>query len=84
MYIPPSCSAFALGSPTRLHLFGHSAGAGHGLVMALLESEYLTELAAHTHNYYARAGAINEEVWKFLRPIALPNEPHYERYQFLR
>jgi len=127
----------------RVYLFGHSAGAGHALVMALMESEYfaaiavhggalpessdpmmehatrktpiamwigtddalfplsvvratrdalkshgfppeLTELAGHTHNYYVRAGAINEEVWKFLRPIALPNEPHYERYQFLR
>ena len=127
----------------RVYLFGHSAGAGHALVMALMESEYfaaiavhagtlpqssypllnsaprktpiamwvgtedalfplpavratrdalkahgfhaeLTELAAHTHNYYLRAGAINEEVWKFLQPIALPNEPHYERYQFLR
>jgi poly(3-hydroxybutyrate) depolymerase len=127
----------------RVYLFGHSAGAGHALVMALMESEYfaaiaihagalpessypmmeraarktpiamwigtddalfplpvvratrdalkthgyhpeLTELAGHTHNYYVRAGAINQEVWKFLQPIALPNEPHYERYQFLR
>lgn len=127
----------------RVYLFGHSAGAGHALVMALMESEYfaaiavhagalpesaypmmertarktpiaiwvgtedalfplpvvratrdalkahgfhpeLTELAGHTHMYYNRAGAINEQVWKFLRPISLPNEPHYERYQFLR
>lgn len=126
----------------RVYLFGHSAGAGHALVMALMESEYfaaiaihagalpqssyllmdssprktpiaiwigtddalfplpvvratrdalkahgfhpeMTELAGHTHMYYDRAGAINEEVWKFLQPIALPNEPHYERYQFL-
>lgn len=126
----------------RVYLFGHSAGAGHALVMALMESEYfaaiavhagslpsssypmmdqaarkvpiaiwvgtddaffplhvvratrdalkahqfhpqLTELAGHTHNYYNRAGAINEEVWAFLRPLTLPNEPHYERYQFL-
>jgi len=127
----------------RVYIFGHSAGAGHGLVMALLESEYfaavavhagmlpessypmidraarktpiamwigtddalfplpvvratrdalkahgfhpqLTELAAHTHNYYIRAGAINQEVWKFLQPIALPNEPKYERYAYGR
>ena len=127
----------------RVYLFGHSAGAGHALVMALMESEYfaaiaihagalpdsaspmmeraarktpiaiwigtddalfplpvvratrdalkahgfhpeMTELAGHTHMYYNRAGAINEEVWKFLKPISLPNEPHYERYTFLR
>jgi len=125
----------------RVYLFGHSAGAGHALVMALMESEYfaaiavhagalpegtseqmdraarktpiaiwvgtedtlfplhvvratrdalkahgfhpeLTELVRHTHNYYDRAGLINEEVWKFLKPISLPNQPHYERYAF--
>lgn len=128
---------------SRVYIFGHSAGAGHGLVMALLESEYfaavavhagalpqssfpmmnqserktpiamwvgtqdplfplpvvratrdalkahgfhpeLTELAGHDHMYYNRAGSINEQVWKFLREIALPNEPKYERYQFPR
>src|SRR5262245_19617845 len=126
----------------RVYLFGHSAGAEHALLMALMESEYfaavavhagslpesenpmmeqaprktpiaiwvgtedalfplhvvratrdalkargfqpqLTELAAHTHDYYSRAVGINEEVWKFLRPISLSNEPHYARYQFL-
>jgi poly(3-hydroxybutyrate) depolymerase len=127
----------------RVYLFGHSAGAGHGLVMALLESEYfaavavhagtlpdssvptmdraarktpiaiwvgtedplfplpavratrdalkahgfrpeLTELAGHNHMYYTRAGSINEQVWAFLRPIQLPDEPKYERYQFFK
>lgn len=127
----------------RVYIFGHSAGAGHGLVMALLESEYfaavavhagmlpessypmldraarktpvaiwvgtedrlfplhvvratrdafkahgfhpeLIELAGHDHMYYNRAGSINQEVWAFLRQFSLPNEPHYERYQFLR
>jgi poly(3-hydroxybutyrate) depolymerase len=31
----------------RVYLFGHSAGAGHALVMALLESEYLAAVAVH-------------------------------------
>jgi poly(3-hydroxybutyrate) depolymerase len=31
----------------RIYLFGHSAGAGHGLVMALLESEYFAAVAVH-------------------------------------
>jgi predicted esterase len=29
----------------RIYIFGHSAGAGHGLVMALLESEYFAAVA---------------------------------------
>lgn len=36
----------------RVYLFGHSAGAGHALVMALLESEYFAGVAVH-------AGALN-------------------------
>ena len=31
----------------RLYLFGHSAGAGHALMMALLESEYFAAVTAH-------------------------------------
>jgi poly(3-hydroxybutyrate) depolymerase len=31
----------------RVYIFGHSAGAGHGLVMALLESEYFAAVAVH-------------------------------------
>ena len=31
----------------RVYLFGHSAGAGHALVMGLLESEYLAGVAIH-------------------------------------
>jgi poly(3-hydroxybutyrate) depolymerase len=37
----------------RVYLFGHSAGAGHALVMGLLESEYLAAVAIH-------AGALND------------------------
>ena len=37
----------------RVYLFGHSAGAGHALVMALLESEYFAAVAIH-------AGALHE------------------------
>jgi poly(3-hydroxybutyrate) depolymerase len=129
--------------PRRVYLFGHSAGAGHALAMAVMESQYfaavtahagtlqesllpimeraarktpiaiwvgtddalfplpavratrdalkasgfdakLTELAAHTHDYYGRAPYINEQVWTFLRQHVLPAEPVYERYQFSR
>jgi poly(3-hydroxybutyrate) depolymerase len=31
----------------RVYLFGHSAGAGHALVMALLESEYFAAVTVH-------------------------------------
>jgi poly(3-hydroxybutyrate) depolymerase len=31
----------------RIYLFGHSAGAGHALVMALLESEYFAAVTIH-------------------------------------
>jgi hypothetical protein len=37
----------------RVYIFGHSAGAGHALVMALLESEYFAAVAIH-------AGALPE------------------------
>jgi poly(3-hydroxybutyrate) depolymerase len=37
----------------RIYLFGHSAGAGHALTMALLESEYFAAVAIH-------AGALHE------------------------
>jgi poly(3-hydroxybutyrate) depolymerase len=33
--------------PRRVYLFGHSAGAIHGLTMAVLESEYLAAVAVH-------------------------------------
>jgi poly(3-hydroxybutyrate) depolymerase len=41
--------------PRRVYLFGHSAGAGHALLMALLESEYLAAVAVH-------AGAMNQSM----------------------
>jgi poly(3-hydroxybutyrate) depolymerase len=33
--------------PRRVYIFGHSAGAIHGLTMAVLESEYFAAVAAH-------------------------------------
>jgi poly(3-hydroxybutyrate) depolymerase len=43
----------------RVYLFGHSAGAGHALVMALFESEYLAAVAVH-------AGAMHESAFPFI------------------
>jgi poly(3-hydroxybutyrate) depolymerase len=40
--------------PGRVYLFGHSAGASHALVMAILESEYFAGIAIH-------AGALSSE-----------------------
>jgi len=33
--------------PRRVYVFGHSAGASHGLAMAILESEYFAAVAVH-------------------------------------
>ena len=33
--------------PRRVYLFGHSAGAGHALAMALLESQYFAAVSVH-------------------------------------
>lgn len=41
--------------PRRVYLFGHSAGAIHGLVLALLESQYFAAAAVH-------AGALQQEM----------------------
>jgi poly(3-hydroxybutyrate) depolymerase len=43
----------------RVYLFGHSAGAGHALVMGLLESEYLAGVAVH-------AGALNQSAFPLI------------------
>lgn len=43
----------------RVYLFGHSAGAGHALVMAVLESEYLAAVAVH-------AGAMHESAFPLI------------------
>jgi poly(3-hydroxybutyrate) depolymerase len=54
----------------RVYLFGHSAGAIHGLSLALLESEYFAALAVH-------AGALSPDAMSFVSraprkiPIAL-------------
>ena len=43
----------------RVYLFGHSAGAGHALVMGLLESEYFAGVAIH-------AGALNQSAFPLI------------------
>ena len=43
----------------RVYLFGHSAGAGHALAMAVLESEYLAAVAVH-------AGAMHESSFQLI------------------
>jgi len=43
----------------RVYLFGHSAGAGHALVMGLLESEYFAAVAIH-------AGALNQSAFALI------------------
>ena len=43
----------------RVYIFGHSAGAEHGLVMALLESEYFAAVAVH-------AGALPESSFRMM------------------
>jgi poly(3-hydroxybutyrate) depolymerase len=54
----------------RVYIFGHSAGAGHALVMALLESEYFAAVAVH-------AGALPESSFPMIEratrktPIAI-------------
>jgi phospholipase/carboxylesterase len=56
--------------PRRVYLFGHSGGAGHVLLLALLESEYFAAVAAH-------AGALRDgdapllDVPKRKMPIAI-------------
>jgi poly(3-hydroxybutyrate) depolymerase len=45
--------------PHRIYLFGHSAGAGQGLCMALLESEYFAAAAVH-------AGGLNESDYAYV------------------
>ncbi len=42
--------------PRRLYLFGHSAGAGQGLMLAMLESQYFAAVAIH-------AGALNADAY---------------------
>ena len=43
----------------RVFLFGHSAGAGHALAMAVLQSEYLAAVAVH-------AGAMHESMFPLI------------------
>jgi len=45
--------------PRRVYVFGHSAGAVHGLAMAVLESEYFAAVAVH-------AGSLPEQVTSFI------------------
>jgi poly(3-hydroxybutyrate) depolymerase len=56
--------------PQRIYLFGHSAGAIHGLAIGILESEYFAAVAAH-------AGVLSDPMVPFLEraprkiPIAI-------------
>ena len=45
--------------PRRVYLFGHSAGAVHGLVLGLLESQYFAAVAVH-------AGALPREAYPYI------------------
>jgi predicted esterase len=45
--------------PRRVYLFGHSAGAGHALLVAVLESEYVAAVAVH-------AGAMHPSNFSFI------------------
>jgi poly(3-hydroxybutyrate) depolymerase len=45
--------------PRRVYIFGHSAGANHGLKMAILESEYFAAVAVH-------AGALGADIVPFI------------------
>jgi poly(3-hydroxybutyrate) depolymerase len=49
--------------PRRVYLFGHSAGAGHALMMAILESEYFAAVAVH-------AGAMHESNFRYIERAA--------------
>ena len=49
--------------PRRVYLFGHSAGAGHALMMAVLESEYFAAVAVH-------AGAMHESNFQYIERAA--------------
>jgi poly(3-hydroxybutyrate) depolymerase len=49
--------------PRRVYLFGHSAGAGHALMMAVLESEYFAAVAVH-------AGAMHESNFRIIERAA--------------
>jgi poly(3-hydroxybutyrate) depolymerase len=50
--IESAATKFAI-DPRRVYLFGHSGGAGHALLLGLLESEYFAAVGAH-------AGALRE------------------------
>jgi predicted esterase len=46
--------------PRRVYVFGHSAGAIHGLALGVLESEYFAAIAAH-------AGVMQRELGEYAR-----------------
>jgi poly(3-hydroxybutyrate) depolymerase len=54
----------------RVYLFGHSAGAGHALMMALLESEYFAAVAVHAGALLDSAAPLMERAAR-KTPIAI-------------
>lgn len=42
----------------------------------------LTEIKGHTHNYYDRAGEINNSAWAFLQKHKLDGDPKYQPYVY--
>lgn len=47
---------------SRIYLFGHSAGASYGLILALLDSEYFAAIAVH-------AGALGPENYRLFEQV---------------
>jgi hypothetical protein len=40
----------------------------------------LTEIPAHTHDYYGLAGQVNKEAWQMLKGVSLPADPKFKSY----
>ncbi len=57
-------------NPRRVYLFGHSAGAGQALYLALLESEYFAATAVHAGALGANANSYIERAHRKM-PIAI-------------
>lgn len=40
----------------------------------------LTEIPAHTHDYYSLAGQVNKDAWQALKTATLPSDPKFKSY----